>query len=101
MKETTEKTRLTILDYLRNEDPELARLVYKLDLKTALGDMDPREKAIIYLKFYSDISQSAIPQRLGISQVHVSRLQRNALKALKRKLLNQNAECPTTPESRW
>ncbi len=89
------------MDYLGNEDPQLARLVDKLDLKTALGDMDPREKAIIYLKFYSDFSQSAIPWRLGISQVHVSRLQRNALKALKRKLLNQNAECPTTPESRW
>ena len=82
----------TILDYLGNVDPELEGLVDKLDLKTALGDVEPREQAIIYLKFYSGLSQSVIAQRLGISQMHVSRLQRNALSKLKLNLLNQSSD---------
>ena len=82
----------TILDYLGKVDPELEGLVDKLDLKTALGEVDPREKAIIYLKFYSGLSQSVIAQRLGISQMHVSRLQRNALSKLKLNLMNQSAD---------
>ena len=48
-----------------------------------LGSVDPREQAILYLKFYSGLSQTAIAHRLGISQMHVSRLQRNALSKLR------------------
>ena len=35
------------------------------------------------MKFYSGLSQTEIAKRLGISQMHVSRLQRNALSKLK------------------
>jgi len=84
----------TILDYLGDVDPDLEGLVDKLDLKRALGGVDAREQAIIYLKFFSGLSQSAIAQRLGISQMHVSRLQRNALSKLKLTLLNKTADQP-------
>ncbi|MCI0797792.1 MAG: RNA polymerase sigma factor SigB, partial [Chloroflexi bacterium] len=40
---------------------------------------------------YSGLSQSAIAQRLGISQMHVSRLQRNALGKLKLSLFKDPA----------
>jgi RNA polymerase sigma-B factor len=53
--------------------------------------VDSREQAIIYLKFYSGLSQSAIAQKLGISQMHVSRLQRSALNKLKSSLAKQAA----------
>ncbi|MCI0879170.1 MAG: sigma-70 family RNA polymerase sigma factor, partial [Chloroflexi bacterium] len=79
------------LDYLGEKDPDLEGLVDKLDLKDALDGVDSREQAIIYLKFYSGLSQSAIAQRLGISQMHVSRLQRNALGKLKLSLFNDPA----------
>ena len=82
----------TILDYLGDEDPEMEALAERLDLKTALGSVDAREQAIIYLKFYSGLSQSAIAQRLGISQMHVSRLQRHALGKLKLSLLDEIAD---------
>ena len=81
----------TILDYLGEKDPDLEGLVDKLDLEMALGGVDSREQAIIYLKFYSGLSQAVIAQRLGISQMHVSRLLRNALSKLKLTLHHQAA----------
>jgi len=82
----------TILDHLGEEDPDLEFLAQRMDLKVALGDVDSRERKILYLKFYSGLSQSAIAQRLGISQMHVSRLQRSALTKLKQSLLTQAAD---------
>ena len=73
----------TIMDYLGEDDPDLECLAERMDLKEAIVAVDPREQEILYLKFYSGLSQSAIAQRLGISQMHVSRLQRNALAKLK------------------
>ena len=73
----------SILDYLGSEDPDLEGLAAKMDLTEALGCVAPREQAILYLKFYSGLSQTAIAHRLGISQMHVSRLQRDALSKLR------------------
>ena len=82
----------SILDYLGDKDPDLEGLADKLDLETALDGLDSRQQAIIYLKFYSRLTQSAISQRLGISQMHVSRLRRNALSKLKLTLLDQTTD---------
>ena len=82
----------SILDYLGSEDPDLEGLADKMDLKVALGCVGPREQTILYLKYYSGLSQTAIAQRLGISQMHVSRLQRNALSKLKLSLTDHTAD---------
>ncbi|MCH7712895.1 MAG: SigB/SigF/SigG family RNA polymerase sigma factor [Chloroflexi bacterium] len=82
----------SILDRLGEEDPDLEFLAQRMDLKVALGDMDSREQKILYMKFYSGLSQSAIAQRLGISQMHVSRLQRSAMAKLKQSLLTPAAD---------
>jgi RNA polymerase sigma factor (sigma-70 family) len=43
---------------------------------------------IIYLRFFHDLSQTEVAQRLNISQMHVSRLQHKALKRLKDLMLD-------------
>ena len=53
------------------------------DLKQAIESLEPREKAIIYYRFFRDMSQTEVAKRLNISQMHVSRLQQKALKRLK------------------
>ena len=73
----------SILDYLGSEDPDLEGLADKMDLKEALDCVGSRQQTILYLKFYSGLSQTAIAHRLGISQMHVSRLQRDALSKLR------------------
>ena len=81
----------SILDYMGVPDPDLEGLADRVDLELALDGVDSREQAIIYLKFYSGLSQSAIAKRLGISQMHVSRLQRTALNKLKSSLIKQSS----------
>ena len=78
----------TVLDYLGHQDPQLDMLPDRIDLVNTLSCLDEREKKIIRLKFYSGLSQAEIAVQLGISQMHVSRLQRIALAKIKVSLVN-------------
>ena len=73
----------SLLDYLGGRDPAIETAAAKLDLARMLYRLDDRERSILYLYFYQGISQTAIAKRLGISQMHVSRLQRKALDKLR------------------
>ena len=57
-----------------------------IDRETVLGllsTLGPRERTILYLRFYEEMSQSQIAERIGTSQVHVGRLIASSLKALR------------------
>jgi RNA polymerase sigma-B factor len=54
----------------------------KLALGPALATLDARERQLVELRFVEDLSQSEIALRLGLSQMHVSRLLRRALTRL-------------------
>ncbi len=73
----------SLLEYLGTEDPQFENAIDRLDILNSLGCLSPRERAIIHLKFYSGLSQTEIAKRLGLSQMHISRLQRAALTKLK------------------
>ncbi len=76
----------TLLDYLGREDPELALLEDRAHLERSFGALDPRERVILYLRFFENMSQAEVARRLGVSQMHVSRLQQRALAKLKKEL---------------
>ena len=61
-------------------------------LGTAFEGLTPRQRAILYLLFYEDLSQAAIGERLSISQMHVSRLARAALDRLREGLEQQDSD---------
>jgi RNA polymerase sigma-B factor len=48
-----------------------------------LKRLPERERKIIELRFFRNLSQTAVARRLGISQMHVSRLQHRALGRLR------------------
>ena len=73
----------TLLDYLGREDPQLALLEDKANLERAFDILDRRERIIIFLRFYENMSQTEVAKRLNVSQMHVSRLQQRALEKLK------------------
>lgn len=66
--------RSALLDHLGDRDPALDRVVEREALKPRLRDLPERERDILYLRFFEDLTQSQIADRLGISQMHVSRL---------------------------
>ncbi len=74
---------VTLNDSIGADDASLWKIEQYDDLKAAVECLDNREKLIIYLRFFHDLSQSEIAERLNISQMHVSRLQHKALKRLR------------------
>lgn len=68
-------------DDVPSRSVELRMLVAQL-----LDALPAREAAIIHLRFYEELTQSEIAERLGISQMHVSRLMRRCLEDLRRLL---------------
>ena len=73
-----------VADQLGGPDTELERVEMRDVLDRAMEHLTPRERAIMAMRFYEQMSQSEIAKRLGISQMHVSRLQRAALEQLRR-----------------
>lgn len=73
-----------VAESIGDEDPELDRVEMRDVLNRAMEHLTPRERAIMAMRFYEQMSQSEIAKRLGISQMHVSRLQRAALEQLRK-----------------
>ncbi len=76
-------TALLLGDVISVDDDALARSEDRVLLERAIGNLSPRQRAILYLLFYEDLSQAAIGERLSISQMQVSRLCRAALDRLR------------------
>ncbi|WP_043932890.1 RNA polymerase sporulation sigma factor SigF [Bacillus sp. EB01] len=72
---------ITLLDQI--DDGNDGKWFDKIALKEAIGELDEREKLIVYLRYYKDQTQSEVAQRLGISQVQVSRLEKKILQQMK------------------
>ena len=51
----------------------------RVDLTSGLRALDRRERHIVYLRFFEDLTQEEVARTLGLSQVHVSRLLRDAI----------------------
>ena len=78
-----ESAPLTLAEFVGDLDVSLQSIETYGDLKQAMDCLEPREKAIIYFRFFKDMSQTEVAKRLNISQMHVSRLQQKALRRLK------------------
>ncbi|MFI8210381.1 RNA polymerase sigma factor SigF [Streptomyces werraensis] len=76
-----------VADTLGAEDEALEGVEYRESLKPLLEDLPPREKRILLLRFFGNMTQSQIAQEVGISQMHVSRLLARTLAQLREKLL--------------
>ena len=73
-------------DLLGGVDPEFDLAENRMVVAEALGVLDDRERRILTLRFYGNLTQSQIAEQVGISQMHVSRLLTRALAKLRRHL---------------
>jgi RNA polymerase sigma-B factor len=74
-----------------DEDVELARSEARLAVERLLTTLPERERKILELRFFQDMSQSDIAAIVGTSQVHVSRLIRASLAALREHVIHEPA----------
>lgn len=61
---------------------EITTAIDSMMVRELMGELDPRARTIVYLRYFGRLSQSEIAERVGISQVHVSRLLRSSLAQL-------------------
>lgn len=64
----------SLSDTLGKPEPGFDHVVYRESVKPRLRRLPERERHILYLRFFCDMTQSKIADQLGISQMHVSRL---------------------------
>ncbi|MCW2894691.1 MAG: polymerase, sigma 28 subunit, Sig subfamily [Actinomycetia bacterium] len=72
-----------VADSLGMIDDALEGVEYRESLKPLLERLPPREKKILLLRFFGNMTQSQIAAELGISQMHVSRLLARTLAQLR------------------
>jgi RNA polymerase sigma-B factor len=70
-------------DQLGDDDERLSYTDDWLSLSPLLAELPERERAILHLRFFQGRTQSEIAERMGISQMHVSRLLTRSLTQLR------------------
>jgi RNA polymerase sigma-B factor len=71
------------LDLLRTRPADLELIDDRLLLAVALRTLAARERRILHLRFYEDLSQAEIGREVGLSQIQVSRLIRASLERMR------------------
>ncbi|RKD25644.1 RNA polymerase sigma-F factor [Ammoniphilus oxalaticus] len=72
---------ITLMDQISDSDE--SKWFDKIALKEAINKLTERERLIVFLRYFKDQTQSEVAERLGISQVQVSRLEKKILKSIK------------------
>jgi RNA polymerase sigma-B factor len=62
----------------------------KMALEKALPNLDERERLVLQLRFVEDMTQSQIAERIGHSQMHVSRILRRTLERIRAEVAEQS-----------
>ncbi len=65
---------------------EMDRLEWRVTLQDAVGALDARSRDILRMRFVEDLTQTQIAERLGVSQMHVSRLLSRILDRLRERV---------------
>jgi RNA polymerase sigma-B factor len=68
---------------LGDDDPEFDRIEHRSEIAELLSVLPARERRIVELRFFESLTQSEIAERVGISQMHVSRLLTRSLERLR------------------
>ena len=77
---------LTVMDQVRDQKNTDENWLERIDLREAVDKLSEREKHILALRFFDGKTQMEVASMIGISQAQVSRLEKNALGAIRRQI---------------
>ena len=75
-----------VIDRYASEDAGLGTADDRMVIEDTIRDFSPREQDVIRMRFVEGLTQVEIAERLGVSQVQVSRLLRRTLKKIQEKI---------------
>ena len=74
-----------LLEKLPSADDQ-DELVERMQLKGAISELPERERKIIFLRYFRDMTQSEVARIVGVSQVQISRIESRIVSEMKEKL---------------
>jgi RNA polymerase sigma-B factor len=86
-------------DLLGEEDPQMEHTLEMEALSAHWSELPVRQQRILLMRFYGNMTQSEIGDRLGLSQMHVSRLLAQSLRYMRERLLGTEPELEAIGES--
>ena len=78
---------LTVMDQVRDTKNTENQWMEHITLQNAFNALGKREKEILSLRFYDGKTQMEVADLVGISQAQVSRLEKGALKKIKKQMI--------------
>ncbi len=76
----------TLEDMLGTDGME-EKIVERVTLRQAIDALPPREREVIFLRYYKNLTQDRAARIIGVSQVQVSRIERRAVEQLRKSLM--------------
>ncbi len=84
-----EEDEAALADFIGEEDPALELFENFHTLAPLVVALDERDRLLLHLRFVEELTQAQIGERLGVSQMHVSRLLARSLNRLREGMLGQ------------
>ena len=84
----------TVVDTIGRSDPRLDGIETRLTVGAAAGQLTERERTVLGLRFVHDMTQTEIAERVGVSQMQISRILRRSIARLG-ELADAGSQAPT------
>ena len=78
----------TLADLIPGRDGQWERAEIWAVLWAALRTLPPRERRILHLRFFEDLTQQEIARELGVTQMQISRIHARTLRTLQDRIVN-------------
>ena len=85
--EKIDKEGKELIEILATDEDEQTKIIDRITILELINELNSRDKQIIDLRYFKDKTQSQVANILGISQVHVSRIEKRILSNFREKLL--------------
>ncbi len=79
----SEEKSLSLMDTVVDRSCDENKIIDRLVISELIGTLKQREKQIVFLRFFKELTQQKVAEMLGISQVQVCRLEKKILKNLR------------------
>ena len=82
----SEGTDMSLIDKIPEKENAEEHLLNRIFLEEILGKLESSDRKLIYMRYFQDMTQTQVAERLGVSQVQVSRMEKRILGKLRQNL---------------
>lgn len=82
----SEGTDIFLIDKIPEKENAEEHLLNRIFLEEILGKLESSDRKLIYMRYFQDMTQTQVAERLGVSQVQVSRMEKRILGKLRQNL---------------